>query len=79
MWHPDAVAFEIARYGQIQGRPIKNTLSNFGWSMPANPASTRSLDLMHLAAALLSEERTFLTFDKRQAKAATAEGLLVKP
>ena len=29
--------------------------------------ATRSLDLMHLAAALLSEARTFLTFDKRQA------------
>ena len=41
--------------------------------------ATRSLDLMHLAAALLSEARTFLTFDKRQAKAATAEGLVVKP
>ena len=42
-------------------------------------AATRSLDLMHLAAALLSEARTFLTFDKRQAKAAAAEGLFVKP
>ena len=41
--------------------------------------ATRSLDLMHLAAALLSGARTFLTFDKRQAKAATTEGLLVKP
>lgn len=41
--------------------------------------ATRSLDLMHLAAALLSGALTFLTFDKRQAKAATAEGLLVKP
>jgi predicted nucleic acid-binding protein len=41
--------------------------------------STRSLDLMHLAAALLSGARTFLTFDKRQARAATAEGLAVKP
>ncbi len=41
--------------------------------------ATRSLDLMHLAAALLSGARTFLTFDKRQAKAASAEGLLVKP
>lgn len=41
--------------------------------------ATRSLDLMHLAAALLSGARTFLTFDKRQAKAAFAEGLLVKP
>jgi predicted nucleic acid-binding protein len=41
--------------------------------------ATRSLDLMHLAAALLSAARIFLTFDKRQAKAAAAEGLLVKP
>ena len=41
--------------------------------------STRSLDLMHLAAALLTGARTFLTFDKRQARAATAEGLAVKP
>ena len=41
--------------------------------------ATRSLDLMHLAAALISGARSFLTFDKRQAKAATAEGLLVKP
>jgi predicted nucleic acid-binding protein len=41
--------------------------------------ATRSLDLMHLATALLSGARTFLTFDKRQAKAAAAEGLLVKP
>jgi predicted nucleic acid-binding protein len=41
--------------------------------------ATRSLDLMHLAAALLSEARTFLTFDKRQTKAASAEGLVVKP
>ena len=39
--------------------------------------ATRSLDLMHLAAALLSEARNFLTFDKRQTKAAVAEGLIV--
>ena len=42
-------------------------------------AATRSLDLMHLAAALLSQARKILTFDKRQAKAAIAEGLAVKP
>ena len=41
--------------------------------------ATRSLDLMHLAAALVSGARTFLTFDQRQAKVAFAEGLLVKP
>lgn len=41
-------------------------------------SATRSLDLMHLAAALLSGARTFLTFDKRQTKAAAAEELVVK-
>ena len=41
--------------------------------------ATRSLDLMHLAASLLYEARTFLTFDKRQIKAAIAEGLIIKP
>lgn len=41
--------------------------------------ATRSLDLMHLAAALLSESQTFLTFDKRQAAVAVSEGLVVKP
>ena len=41
--------------------------------------ATRSLDFMHLSAALLSEAHSFLTFDKRQAKAATAEGVVVKP
>ena len=41
--------------------------------------ATRSLDLLHLAAAMLSKAGTFLTFDKRQVKAAAAEGLAVKP
>ena len=41
--------------------------------------ATRSLDLMHLAAAMLSNAGAFLTFDKRQAKVAAAEGLVVKP
>jgi hypothetical protein len=40
---------------------------------------TRSLDLMHVAAALLLKAETFLSFDERQRKAAKAEGLRVKP
>jgi len=40
---------------------------------------TRSLDLMHVAAALLLKADTFLSFDDRQRKAAKAEGLKVKP
>jgi predicted nucleic acid-binding protein len=40
---------------------------------------TRSLDLLHVAAALLLKADTFLSFDERQRKAAKAEGLKVKP
>jgi len=40
---------------------------------------TRSLDLIHVAAALLLKAETFLSFDQRQRKAAKAEGLKVKP
>jgi predicted nucleic acid-binding protein len=40
---------------------------------------TRSLDLLHVAAALLSDADTFLSFDERQRKVAKAEGLKVKP
>lgn len=40
---------------------------------------TRSLDLMHLAAALTLGADTFLSFDSRQRAAAQAEGLDVLP
>jgi hypothetical protein len=40
---------------------------------------TRSLDLMHVATALLCDARLFLSTDTRQRKAAKAEGLAVKP
>jgi predicted nucleic acid-binding protein len=40
---------------------------------------TRSLDLIHVAAALLLKAETFLSFDERQRKAAKAERLKVKP
>lgn len=39
----------------------------------------RSLDLMHVAAALLLGTETFLSFDERQIKVAKAEGLKVRP
>jgi hypothetical protein len=35
----------------------------------------RSLDLLHVASALLLEKRHFLTFDDRQARLARATGL----
>jgi hypothetical protein len=41
--------------------------------------ATRSLDLMHVATALLSKARVFLSTDIRQRKAAKAEGLTVMP
>jgi predicted nucleic acid-binding protein len=40
---------------------------------------TRSLDLLHVAAALLLKAQTFLSFDERQRNAAKAEGLKVQP
>ena len=40
---------------------------------------TRSLDLVHVAAALLLDVGTFLSFDARQRAAAKSEGLKVKP
>jgi predicted nucleic acid-binding protein len=40
---------------------------------------TRSLDLLHVAAALTLGAREMLTFDERQRKAAKAEGLKVRP
>ncbi len=40
---------------------------------------TRSLDLLHLAAAQVLGCGQLLTFDARQASAAKAEGLTVKP
>ena len=40
---------------------------------------TRSLDLMHVAAALLLKAETFLSFDERQRNAAKAEGLKINP
>jgi hypothetical protein len=40
---------------------------------------TRSLDLLHISAALLLEADEFFSFDDRQRKAAAIEGLKVKP
>lgn len=41
--------------------------------------STRSLDLLHVAAALLSKAELFLSTNTRQRKVAEAEGLRVRP
>ena len=38
---------------------------------------TRSLDLLHVASALVLRTETFFTFDEKQRKLAKAEGLLV--
>ena len=40
---------------------------------------TRSLDLLHVAAALGLQAKVFFSFDDRQRKAAASEGLKVKP
>ena len=36
---------------------------------------TRALDVLHVASAVVLQARSFLTFDQRQAKLATAKGL----
>ena len=41
--------------------------------------ATRSLDLLHIATALIVSAQTFYSFDERQRQAASAEGLTVKP
>lgn len=41
--------------------------------------ATRSLDLLHVAAALLLGAKVFYSFDERQRKAAAGEGLKVTP
>jgi predicted nucleic acid-binding protein len=41
--------------------------------------ATRSLDLLHVAAALLLGAKVFYSFDERQRQAADAEGLKIKP
>ena len=40
---------------------------------------TRSLELMHVAAALILKADLFLSFNERQRKAAAAEGLEIAP
>ena len=40
---------------------------------------THTLDLLHVAAALVLESKIFFSFDDRQRKAAASEGLKVKP
>lgn len=42
-------------------------------------AGTRTLDLLHVAAALLLGAETFFSFDERQRLAAKGEGMKVKP
>lgn len=41
--------------------------------------ATRSLDLLHVAAAILLKAEAFYTFDDRQGLAAVGEGLVVVP
>jgi hypothetical protein len=40
---------------------------------------SRSLDLLHVAAALVLESKIFFSFDDRPRKAAASEGMKVKP
>ncbi len=46
-------------------------------SLHSSALGTRTLDLLHIAAALTIQAYEFITGDERQAKAATKEGLKV--
>jgi predicted nucleic acid-binding protein len=59
--------------GELHRRAL--TLSDLYTPMHA----TRSLDLLHVAAALLLGAEAFLSFDERQRRVAAAEGLAVHP
>ena len=39
----------------------------------------RTMDILHVATAVVSDATVFLTFDQSQARLADAEGLVVKP
>ncbi len=45
----------------------------------AEQTGSRSADTLHVAAAILTNARRFLSFDKRQRKLATAAGMEVMP
>ena len=44
-----------------------------------SPFGTRTLDLLHIAAAILLKAGQFLSFDERQRQAAKREGLKLRP
>lgn len=56
---------EVSRYAEQLSATHSSTLGN------------RSLDILHVAQALILRTQTFLTFDKRQAELARAAGLRV--
>jgi len=71
----DGGFFQLAEVSQRDIYALAHELSNRHTPI----LSTRSLDLMHVATALLVKATVFLTTDARQGKAAKAEGLKVRP
>lgn len=69
--------------GIFRARPVPTSKLYFTSTRLSDAHSstlgTRSLDLMHVAAALILGAETFLSFDSRQRSAAEAEGLEVLP
>jgi predicted nucleic acid-binding protein len=66
--------------GVFAVRPLPATLFDRAKRLTRTRTShlgTRTLDVLHVAAALLLQADTFFTFDRNQARLAKAEGLLV--
>jgi predicted nucleic acid-binding protein len=77
-WHdldPDAVEEILARFDRV---PLTPALFRQAGLLPHLPGSyLRSLDALHIVAALDTSQSTFVTYDGGQAKAAAAVGLRV--
>ena len=74
--------FEHLRAGVLQAADPPPNLSELVRLLARRHTSKlgiRTLDIVHVASALLLKPEVFYTFDRRQAKLARAEGLRVLP
>jgi predicted nucleic acid-binding protein len=77
-WHdidPDVVEDVVSRFDRV---PLTAALFRQAGLLPHQPgAYLRSLDALHIVAALDTSQSAFVTYDSRQATAAAAVGLRV--
>jgi predicted nucleic acid-binding protein len=69
------------RDGTFEMRPLSSEVFQHARQIAERSTpglGTRTLDLIHVASAIVFRAEAFLTFDKRQARLARAEGLAVR-